>query len=58
VEKEMGIEPPDFEAELNERIRLAAQAEEERLRQQQQITIVYEYLPRQTETKPDETPPQ
>jgi hypothetical protein len=58
LEKEMGIEPPDFEAELNERIRLAAQAEEERLRQQQEITIVYEYLPRHSETKPDEKPQQ
>ena len=54
----MGIEPPDFEAELNERIRLAAQAEEERLCQQQEITIVYDYLPKQTETKPDDTRPQ
>lgn len=57
VEKEMGIEPPDFEAELNERIRLAAQAEEERSRQEAGFSIVYDYVSKNSDLTPDETPP-
>jgi hypothetical protein len=53
----MGIEPPDFEAELNERIRLAAQAEEERLRKEGEFTVVYEYVPKNSDATPDETSP-
>lgn len=50
IEKEMGIEPPDFEAELNERIRLEEELrkaeEEHRTMQenhQQPIQIIYRY---------------
>jgi hypothetical protein len=57
VEKELGIEPPDFEAELNERIRLAAQAEEERLRQERGFTIVYDYIPLKSDPTQDDTSP-
>lgn len=45
VMKEMGIELPDYEAELNERIRLAKLREEERERQAKGYTIVYHYVP-------------
>jgi len=49
IEKEMGIEPPDFEGELNERIRLAKLKQEEMLRQQlesQEQRIIYHFVPK------------
>lgn len=45
IEKEMGIEPPDFEAELNEKIRLAKEREAEKERMEKGYTIVYHYQP-------------
>ncbi len=42
IEKEMGIEPPDFEGELNERIRLAKLREEERQRIREEIAAARE----------------
>jgi membrane associated rhomboid family serine protease len=41
IEKEMGIEPPDLEAIWLEKVRLAE--EQERLKNEQGITIVYHY---------------
>jgi len=45
IERELGIEPPDLEAEFNERIRL--QEEEKNRREQERIQINYEYRPNQ-----------
>ena len=56
IEQEMGIEPPDFEGELNERIRLAKLQNEELLRQQLEIQeqhIVYHFVPKDTISKPE-----
>lgn len=51
IEREMGIEPPDFEAELNERIRQAKEREEmlerERQLREQAPTINYIYIPKE-----------
>ncbi len=52
IEKEMGIEPPDFEAELNEKIRIAQELENEKKKQVQEINIVYHYIPQE---KKDDT---
>jgi membrane associated rhomboid family serine protease len=52
IEKEMGIEPPDLEAIYNENLRLAKEAEEERLRQAQGYIITYHYVPTNPESKP------
>lgn len=47
IEKEMGIEPPDFEGELNERIRQAELAKELREQERQPgYFIVYNYKPK------------
>lgn len=57
IEKEMGIEPPDFEGELNERIRLAKLQQEEMLRQQlesQEQRIVYHFVPKDRTTLPED----
>ncbi len=52
LEKEMGIEPIDFEAIWLEKVRLAELAEEEeRLRQEQSHNIVYHYIPTNPEDK-------
>ncbi|MEJ6777516.1 MAG: rhomboid family intramembrane serine protease [Crocinitomicaceae bacterium] len=54
IEKEMGIEPPDFEGELNERIRLAKLQQEEMLKQQlenQGQKIIYHFLPKDRSTR-------
>ena len=45
IEKEMGIEPPDFEAEWREKIAALERAEEERKRQEQGYVITYQYTP-------------
>lgn len=53
IEKEMGIEPIDFEAIWVEKVRLAELAEEEeRLRHEQGQNIVYHYVPTNPEDKP------
>jgi len=55
IEQELGIEPPDFEGELNERIRLAKLQHEEVLRQQlenKEQHIVYHFLPKNDAAKP------
>jgi len=53
LEKEMGIEPIDFEAIWLEKVRLAELAEEEeKLRQEQGHNIVYHYVPTNPEDKP------
>ena len=51
IEKEMGIEPIDFEAIWVEKVRLAQLAEQERLRQVQGHVIVYHYVPTSPEDK-------
>ncbi|MCH2225546.1 MAG: rhomboid family intramembrane serine protease [Crocinitomicaceae bacterium] len=51
IEREMGIEPPDFEGQLNERIRLAKLREEERERERLGFKIVYDYVPSKVDTK-------
>ena len=53
IEKEMGIEPIDFEAIWLEKVRLAElEEEEEKLRQEQGHNIVYHYVPTNPEDKP------
>ena len=53
LEKEMGIEPIDFEAIWLEKVRLAElEEEEEKLRQEQGHNIVYHYVPTNPEDKP------
>lgn len=49
IEKEMGIEPPDFEAELKEKIRLAQEREAEKERLEKGHVIVYHYKPNEGE---------
>jgi membrane associated rhomboid family serine protease len=53
IEKEMGIEPPDFEADFNERIRLVKLQQEEMLKQQlenKEQKIIYHFLPKDNST--------
>ena len=50
IEKELGIEPPDFEAELNEKIRIAQEIEQQREREEQEIKIIYHYTPKKEDT--------
>lgn len=45
IEKELGIDPPDFEGEYNEKLRLAKLEEEERERLANQPVIIYHYVP-------------
>ncbi len=56
IEKELGIEPPDFEAELNEKIRIAQELELQKERETQEIKVIYHYTSRKenTEQKPKE----
>lgn len=61
IEKEMGIEPPDLEGIWNENIRLAKLAEEEKerlnnelLNLQNEKVIIYHYLPKDQEKKPQD----
>lgn len=42
IEKEMGIEPPDFEGEYNERVRIAKEQEEE-ARKENNVKVIYHY---------------
>lgn len=60
IEQEMGIEPPDFEGQLNERIRLAKLREEQLEKERQGFKIIYHYTPSKEEEakeKPsDDTP--
>lgn len=51
IEKDLGIEPPDFEAIWLEKVRLAEIAEQEKLRQEQGHIIVYHYVPFNLEDK-------
>ncbi len=56
IEKEMGIEPPDFEGELNERIRLEKLKQEEGLSEtthSQEQKIIYHFVPKKDEVKPE-----
>ncbi len=46
IEKELGIEPPDFEAELNEKIRIAQELEFQKEREAQEVKIIYHYVPK------------
>lgn len=56
IEKERGIEPPDFEGMLNEKIRLAELAEQERLKMERENKIVYHYISSiRDETMKDDT---
>lgn len=52
LEKERGIEPPDLEGQWVEKVRVAEEAEEERLRNEREHTIVYHYVPVTKEEKP------
>jgi membrane associated rhomboid family serine protease len=45
IEKELGIEPPDLEAQWEEKVRLAQQREEHQQRKQKGHVIVYHYIP-------------
>lgn len=42
IEKELGIEPPDFEAELNAKIRIAQELEEQKIIEEE-IKYIYHY---------------
>lgn len=56
IEKEMGIEPPDFEGELNERIRLEKLRQEEGISEtphSQERKIIYHFVPKKNEVKPE-----
>ena len=53
IEKEMGIKPPDLEAEWNERMRLQKFREEETERRKKGYVIVYHYKP-STEEEPSD----
>lgn len=62
IEKELGIEPPDFEGEWNEKMRLIKEEEEkraqerlERERGQQQYRIIYHYKPQTKEKGEDDS---
>jgi membrane associated rhomboid family serine protease len=60
IEREMGLEPPDFEAELNERIRRAKEHEaaleaERKAREERPTVINYIYIPKEkTEDKTED----
>lgn len=55
IEKELGIEPPDFEAELNERIRQAELAQKIRKQESEQgYRIVYYYKPKEAPNDNDQ----
>ena len=56
IEKEMGIEPPDFEAEWREKMLQAEREEEERLKQAAQIHIIYHYKPNEPEVNQENKP--
>ena len=56
IEKEMGIEPPDFEAEWREKMLQAEREEEERLKQAAQIHIIYHYKPSEPEVNQENKP--
>jgi membrane associated rhomboid family serine protease len=56
IEKEMGIEPPDYEALLNEKLaQLKAQEEEERKQLEHRIVYHYHYVPKEAiNSKPED----
>jgi membrane associated rhomboid family serine protease len=56
IEKEMGIEPPDFEAEWREKMLQAEREEEELLKQAAQIHIIYHYKPNEPEVNQENKP--
>lgn len=49
IEKEMGIDPPDFEAEYNERLRIARERQEREAQEQEinQFKVIYHYRPKE-----------
>jgi len=53
IEKELGIEPPDFEAELHEKIRIAQELEKQKELEKQAIEYIYHYTKNDPE-KPKE----
>ena len=53
IEKELGIAPPDFEAELHEKIRIAQEIEKQKEAEQQAIEYIYHYTKSESE-KPKE----
>jgi hypothetical protein len=54
IEKELGIEPPDFEGELNERIRQAELLQKLREQEQKELNkIVYHYKPKDSQNESD-----
>ncbi len=56
IEKEMGIEPPDYEAEYNELLRQQRELEEQQKDTENQFKIIYHYSTKHQEDKPkDET---
>ena len=55
IEKEMGIEPPDYEALLNEKLAQLKAQEEERKQLEHRIVYHYHYVPKEAiNSKPED----